>query len=137
MMIVACTSLIIEALVLRMYNLGNTRDIPKWMQRLFIRKTQAVSPCRRKEPGLHAPLQKGAIIIHHDNNDAPEENVREDDWKLQCSDSPDRLDNAELWKMVALSFEEKTAFLMLCAIAGNIVSTSLYIAILSNIYSTA
>ncbi|XP_030854285.1 neuronal acetylcholine receptor subunit alpha-7-like [Strongylocentrotus purpuratus] len=135
MMIVACTSLIIEAIVLRMYNLGNASDIPRWMQRLFIKKHQTVSLCRRKEPGLHAPLQKGAIIVHHDGSDDPAEHVCEDDQKLQCSDSRNMLDNAELWKMVALSFEEKTAFLTLCAIAGNIFFTSLYIAILSNIHS--
>nr|XP_054766787.1 neuronal acetylcholine receptor subunit alpha-7-like [Lytechinus pictus] len=120
MVIIACTSIIIEAIVLRMHNVGNARDLPRWVERAFLRKSQTVSTTD--------PVPNGSIVIHPDDEHG--KHLCDYDERHQSSNTDDRMDNAELWKMVALSLETKAALVTLCGIAGNIAFTSLHVTIL-------
>eukprot|EP00057_Strongylocentrotus_purpuratus_P005840 XP_003731854.2 PREDICTED: acetylcholine receptor subunit alpha-type acr-16-like [Strongylocentrotus purpuratus] len=157
--VVACTSLIFEAIVLRMYNLGDTRTVPAWLYRrccssmvtdsvpmdtflsLRDRGNATPSPKDRQPPqnDFDGLMGRQADEKQESGKECISGNLRQDKIEVNHTEHHSTLnavrirgtssENAEKWKRVATWFEKNVAILLLVVVFGNMLATCLVIVI--------
>nr|XP_054761339.1 neuronal acetylcholine receptor subunit alpha-7-like [Lytechinus pictus] len=125
MVVVAGVSLVAEALVLRMHSYANTIPIPRWMM-CFLRNGHR-RDVRSDENGEHLRRVSQPVVHAVGNHDCPEKSELTELRSPSGLSSIPRSENAEPWKLIALSVERKAALVTLCCIIGNFVLTFLSI----------
>nr|XP_054759131.1 neuronal acetylcholine receptor subunit alpha-7-like isoform X1 [Lytechinus pictus] len=148
--VVACMSLIFEAIVLRMYNLGDTKKVPAWLYRRCCaamekntipmdtlsssRENGNVSPSTRERHPTHNDGLMGCPDVKQDSEIECVSGHMRTGMGHHSSLNIERIPessfrNAERWKVVAAWFEKNVAILLLVVVFGNMLATSLIIAI--------
>ena len=121
MVMVACTSLVVEAMILRMYNYGDERKVPGWMQRYLLKELTKLCPRHQDRSGIFVTQASEPQEKQRSSSvESPSMGNGSRDFSSDVPQEPEHLSNAEMWKRIALSIESKVSILLMLIIVGNI-----------------
>ena len=139
MVVVACSSLVVEAMILRMYNYGDERKVPGWMRRCLLKETRKTTTSNSRH---HDQSQVILTQISESQEkqractaNSPSMGNGSRDLSSDVPQEPENPSNAETWKRIALSIESKVSILLMLIIIGNVVYSAMQIFTKSVTYS--